>query len=350
MVQASRRARGVVAFGYDDFPLRTGDLDLRGDNSPPLEAVSATAEHFRVTAADVAGYGPVEGLPELRQAISEIFHVPASHVVVTAGGSEALHLALTCVADPGDTILSPRPAFPGFDQLASLSGLRIEHYAVPGSIPRTTGRPDIAATIVCTPHNPTGSLTPRGTEAIGRRGWMIWDISHTSLFGADADEFRCGLTETEILVCSLSKLLRLPGARLGCLIVGSPALVTAVSAAKTHFSMSASRPAQMLAEQVLRDPVTALEMKERQEQLSRRRERLQQEIEECPGLSVVPAAGGTHLLVRATQAENAWEWLRDGGLIGLPGVVFNDGYRSVRLCTAQPEETIQDAVDRIRAL
>ncbi|QKZ21082.1 pyridoxal phosphate-dependent aminotransferase [Streptomyces chartreusis] len=220
------------------------------------------ASRLQVTASDLSGYGPVEGLPELREALAEILHVRAADLIVTTGASEALQLSLTCMADPGDTVRTPRPAFPGFDQLASLSGLRIEHYTAPGDL-SWPEPPEVTATVICTPHNPTGVITSRTVLPTRTRGWTIWDISHTSLFGADADEFRHGLAESEILVCSLSKLLRLPGARLGCLISGSSALIRAVTAAKTHMSISAGLPGQMLALE-LRDPAMELEMKHRQ--------------------------------------------------------------------------------------
>ncbi|MGW6836298.1 pyridoxal phosphate-dependent aminotransferase [Streptomyces sp. NPDC054949] len=349
MLGVSRRAHDVVAFGYDDFPLREGDLDLRGDNSPPLESVTAAAARLRVSASDLCGYGPVPGLVELREALASVFRLTASQVVITCGASEALHLTLMCTTDPGDTIRTPRPAFPGFDQLASLAGLRIEHYPATSAVPRDP-RTAACATIVCTPHNPTGTLTPRSALPPDSSRWTIWDISHTSLFGEDADEFRRGLTGTEILVCSLSKLLRLPGARLGCLITGSEALVKAVVAVKTHVSMSAGRPGQLLAAEVLRDPATAECLARRQQALAHQRDLLQQAVERSPRLTVVPAAGGTHLLLGTTNGTDAWGVLRHAGLVGLPGVVFHDDAPSVRLCTAQPDDVIREAVNRIRTL
>src|SRR6266516_6601384 len=108
MPPLSRRVTGLVAYSYNDHPLDVGDLDLRGDNSPPLTTVGAVLRHLAVTADDTASYGPVPGEPVLRRALADIFGTLADQVIVTAGGSEALYLALTCLADPGDAISLPR--------------------------------------------------------------------------------------------------------------------------------------------------------------------------------------------------------------------------------------------------
>src|SRR6266850_1892504 len=59
------------------------------------------------------------GLPSLRRAIAENYrrlHAvdldPASEIVVTASGVQALNLGLRCVLDPGDEGLALTPAWP----------------------------------------------------------------------------------------------------------------------------------------------------------------------------------------------------------------------------------------------
>jgi aspartate/methionine/tyrosine aminotransferase len=349
-VRVSARGQGVVTFGYDDFPVAPVEADLRGDNSTPLAAVSAAIDLMPLTATDIAGYGPVAGVHELRASIGDIFHVPAAQVVITAGASEALNLALTCTADVGQTVSLPRPAFPGFEQIAGLAGLRVRHYSVPSDDEPPLVAADSAAVVICTPHNPTGRLTPHSEPPDGNAYWRIWDISHTSLFGPDADGFRGCLAASDILICSLSKLLRLPGARLGCMIVPAPELRDAVIAAKTHLSMSASRLSQVLALTVLQAPATPLELKERQERLTELREHLQSAVQASTRMTVVPAAGGTHLLVHTRTNQDPWQLLKDAGVVGLPGKLFNAQAPSVRLCAAQPTAVIDIAAARIRML
>jgi len=345
----SRHAAGLVAYGYDDFRVEAGDLDLRGDNSPPLSTVANILRRLDFTAHDLASYGPVPGEPPLRQALAGIFAAPADQIIVTAGGSEALFLALTCLAMPGDAVLLPRPAFPGYDQLAHLIGLRPMHYEVPGlSSPQPAGC--AAVRVVCTPHNPSGALTPRA--ALGRDDamWTVWDLCHVPLAGADLDDFRTGLGSREVLVFSLSKLLRLPGARVGCLVAGSPEVAAAATTVKTHLSMSTSRLSQRLAAQVLGDPAVRRAIATRHTRLSQLREQLHAAVQESTCLTAVPAGGGTHLLVHAKGGGAPWQILKDAGVVGLPGVVFNSPVPAVRLCTAQPVDVIEAAAKVVRTL
>lgn len=63
-------------------------------------------------------YTPALGLPELRQAIADFYRqrygveIPARRIVVTAGASAALTLALACLAEPGRKWLLPDPGYP----------------------------------------------------------------------------------------------------------------------------------------------------------------------------------------------------------------------------------------------
>lgn len=349
MVRVSNRGRGVVAFSYDDFPLGCGESDLRGDNSAPLTPAGAALAHMPLRADDIAGYGPIDGMPELRAAVANIFDVPTPHVLITTGASEALHLAFTCAADTGQSVRLPQPAFPGFDQLAALAGLQIRHYPVPGPGVFPAAHSDSALTVVCTPHNPTGVITAYSAPQ-DSASWRVWDISHTSLYGSDADDFRGRLAHDDIIICSLSKLLRLPGARVGFMIVPSPGLRDAIVAAKTHISMSTSRLSQVLALTVLQDPATAHELKDRQQHLTDLRERLQSAVAASTRLTAVPAGGGSHLLVEDREGHDPWQVLKEVGVVGLPGVVFGARTSCVRLCAAQPAAVIDVAAGRIQSL
>jgi aspartate/methionine/tyrosine aminotransferase len=348
MASLSRHAASLVAYSYDDFPVEVGDLDLRADTSPPLTAVSSILRQLAVTTDDVASYGPVEGEPALRQALADIFCARDDQVIITAGGSEALFLTLTCLADPGDAVLLPRPAFPGYDQLAHLIGLHPEHYPVPGPAP-AAGH-GAAVRVVCTPHNPTGVLTPRTALGHDDATWTVWDLCHMPLTGADLDDFRTGLGSCEVLVFSLSKLLRLPGARVGCLVAGSPELVAAATAVKTHLSMSTSRLSQRLAGQVLASAAARRQVAARHTSLAELREHLHAAMQESTCLTAVPAPGGTHLLVHAKGGGDPWQILKDARVVGLPGAVFNSSLPAVRLCTAQPVDVIEAAAKVVRGL
>ncbi|MFF5037566.1 pyridoxal phosphate-dependent aminotransferase [Nocardia salmonicida] len=339
----SHRAARLVAYSYDDFAVTTGQLDLRGDNSAPLSA--EFARPIALPTAGVAAYGEVQGEPRLRTALGELFGVRPDQVVVTAGGSEALSLALTSVTDPGDTVRIPRPAFPGFEQLAGVLGLRVQPYRATSEVLRRGTTP----IVICTPHNPTGLVTH--PDAAGRSGgWVIWDLSHMTTTGTGLADHTAGFGADDIAVFSLSKLLRLPGARVGCLIGTDPTLLDAVVRAKTHLSMSTSCLAQDLALRVLQDPACRHELATRTKLFGDYRAQLLAAVASSSTLRAVAAADGTHLYVETVDGADAWQRLADSGVVGIPGQVFNGSTREVRLCIAQPQQVIDDAATRVRAL
>ncbi|MFI7524506.1 pyridoxal phosphate-dependent aminotransferase [Nocardia salmonicida] len=343
MTTISRRALSVLAHRYDDYPVGTGQLDLRGDNSAPLSAEFARPMALPTTAT--AAYGDIRGEHRLRSVLAGLFGVHRGQVIVTGGASEALLLALTCTTDHGQRVRLPRPAFPGFEQLATLLGLHVVPYAVPGELPRRGSMP----MLVCTPHNPTGLVSDPAAVA-GPDGWVIWDLSHMTTAGTRIAEFTAGFGTGDIAVFSLSKLLRLPGARVGCLVARDPAFLTAAVRAKTHVSMSTSCLAQDLALRVLQDAAATTELTTRTKVFAEHRARMLDAVAVSTSLSAAPAVDGTHVFIETAEGTDAWQLLADAGVVGIPGPVFNGAPHGVRLCIAQPTELIDAAIDRIRRL
>lgn len=264
--------------------------------------------------------------------------------MITAGASEALTLALTCVGDPGDAVALPRPAFPGYDELAALLGLRVAHYDASGST-RIAGAPalqdaprddeaSVVARLIGSPHNPTGAVSARSRYRNKEQGdaWSIWDLSHAPLPAPESiartplGMFRDGLQGNEILVFSLSKLLRLPGARIGCLICADPQLIDTVTRVKTHLSMSTSRPSQILAARLLNDHQARADITAHHELITARRDLLQRAISASTCLRAPVAQGGSHLMLYSldpADSSDPWKTLKAAGFVGLPGSVFH---------------------------
>jgi aspartate aminotransferase len=92
----------------------------------------ATPPHV-VEAADRAArdgwtrYTPSAGVPALREAIAAKvgrlngYPVQPDQVVVTAGGIEAIYLAMLGVLEPGEEVLLPDPGWPNFRMMARLA-------------------------------------------------------------------------------------------------------------------------------------------------------------------------------------------------------------------------------------
>jgi aminotransferase len=121
-------------------------------------------------------YGPNKGLEPLRNAISQrilkkhgVEYDPASEIIVTVGGSEAIDLALRGILDPGDEVLVVEPCFVCYAPLVELAGgkavsvpTRIENnfkLTVEDFRDKVTDRTKLL--ILPFPNNPTGAVMTR---------------------------------------------------------------------------------------------------------------------------------------------------------------------------------------------
>ncbi len=135
-----------------------------------------TPEHIkeaacRSLAEGRTGYTSNAGIPELRDAIvakskreNGLDYSP-EQVVVTAGASEALHLALQTLVDDGDRVLVADPGFVSYSALAGLAGGRPEGLRLDDrlriDVEAAKERLDGAKVLVLnSPANPTGAVEP----------------------------------------------------------------------------------------------------------------------------------------------------------------------------------------------
>jgi aspartate aminotransferase len=119
-------------------------------------------------------YTPNAGIPELRAAVAEKFtrenQFPCSpaQVLVTAGGSEALHIAMEALVQDGDRVVFSDPGFVSYGALATIAG------GVPVAVPldetlhidveKTRAAVDGARILVInSPANPTGMVENEST-------------------------------------------------------------------------------------------------------------------------------------------------------------------------------------------
>jgi aspartate aminotransferase len=94
-----------------------------------------TPRHIRDAAIQAiqdgkTGYTTNNGIPELRTAISEKFRkengisCEPDQLIVTAGASEALHIVMQALVEPGERVLCPDPGFVSYAALATVAGGR----------------------------------------------------------------------------------------------------------------------------------------------------------------------------------------------------------------------------------
>ena len=230
-------AKKVEAAGRTVRYLNIGDPITFGFRTPPhlVEAVE------RAIRDGHNGYAPSVGIRPAREAVAAECQrrgmpLDPDRVVITAGTSEGIELALTALAGPGDEVLVPVPTYPLYTAVLAKIGARPVFYSTtpenqwlpdPGEIRRLIG-PATRALVVIDPNNPTGSTYP---ESVRRELLQIADEHNIPLL---ADEVYADLAfdgpvdaiakldpdAPVITFSSLSKAYLAPGWRSGWLAVG----------------------------------------------------------------------------------------------------------------------------------
>lgn len=85
---------------------------------PPESYASLMAKVAAESCAKAMQYGPTEGLPGVRNCITQVMaaegmEVDADSVLVTTGGQQAIDLVTKILIDPGDVIIAEGPTYPG---------------------------------------------------------------------------------------------------------------------------------------------------------------------------------------------------------------------------------------------
>jgi alanine-synthesizing transaminase len=162
-------ARAVEAAGTAVQYLNIGDPVAFGFNTPPhlIAAVERAMRDGRNT------YMPSPGIPEAREAVARDYQargvpVTADRVLITAGTSEGIEIALNAIADEGDEVLVPSPTYPLYTAvLAKIGATPVFYRKDPGNgwlpdvkeIERLI-TPATRALVVIDPNNPTGATYP----------------------------------------------------------------------------------------------------------------------------------------------------------------------------------------------
>ena len=222
----------------DDKPLI--NLSQAAPIAPPPEPMrEAMAEMIR-TRPEVHLYGPVLGLPALREAVaaktSSIYRgtVSTGQVAITAGCNEAFAATVATLAEPGDEVLLPTPWYFNHKMWLDMSGIRAVPLPTEASLAPdpTTARALITdrtrAIALVTPNNPGGveytSETLRAFRDLCREIGiaLIVDETYRDFHGADGPPHGLFVDpnwdDTLIHLYSFSKAYRLTGHRVGAIL------------------------------------------------------------------------------------------------------------------------------------
>jgi alanine-synthesizing transaminase len=158
-------------------------------------------------------------------------------VLITAGTSEGIELALNAIADEGDEVLVPSPTYPLYTAVLAKIGAVPRYYRTNPDdqwLPdldhmRSLITPRTRAIVSIDPNNPTGAVYPAATrraiiELADTHGLVILADEVYGDLGYDGDIPLLGTLDFEapiISFSSLSKAYLAPGWRAGWMVVGT---------------------------------------------------------------------------------------------------------------------------------
>ena len=228
-------------------------------------------------------YTPAAGLPDLREAIAAKtardsgLTVPASRVIVTNGGKQAVYQAFATIVDEGDEVLLPAPYWTTYPEAIKLAGgVAVEVFAGSDQNYRVTvdqleaARTERTKVLVfVSPSNPTGAVYPAdevraiGEWALEHGIWVIADEIYQNLVydgirAVSIVEAVPAMAEQTILVNGVAKSYSMTGWRLGWMI-GPEDAIKAAGNLQSHLSSNVSNISQRAALEALTGPQDEVE-------------------------------------------------------------------------------------------
>jgi aspartate/methionine/tyrosine aminotransferase len=231
-VELFTRARELEAQGRSIIHMEVGEPDFATPQTI-IDAGMSALQHGNVH------YTPALGIPALREAISGWYalryhvKIPPERIVVTAGGSGGLLLALGVLLSPGDEVLMGDPSYPcnrhfvraleGHAKLIATGPQ--DSYQLTADMVKQRWSPKTIAAMLASPSNPTGTMIADSemraiADVVQARGGrlIVDEIYHGLTYGFDATT-ALTISDEIFVLNSFSKYFQMTGWRIGWLVV-----------------------------------------------------------------------------------------------------------------------------------
>ncbi|WP_210505512.1 pyridoxal phosphate-dependent aminotransferase [Naasia sp. SYSU D00057] len=337
--------------------------------TPPDHVIRAAEEAYE---RGDTHYVANAGVPALREALavklreSNGIEADPAQVIVSAGGAQALHLALSMTVAAGDEVLIPDPGWPNYAMAVGLlQATPVRYRLTPeqGFVPRVDEllalmTPRTRVIILNSPSNPLGTVVPGDViEELVRFAerndiWLLSDECYDALtYGVEhVSPARFDRSGVVLSAFSFSKTYAMTGVRVGYLV--TPPEVAA-TAAKLQEPMIAcvNAPAQAAAVAALTGPQDQVEFM--RSSYAERRELAMAKLTEV-GIPFVEPRGAFYIWVdvSARTGGSVEDWavrlLERHQVAVAPGTAFGAGGEGwARLSLAADGDDIVRGIERI---
>lgn len=361
------RAKQLEAAGRSVVHMEVGEPDF----PTPEPVIEAGAAFIRTGAVY---YTPAGGLPALRQEIADWYKrrygvdVSPERIIVTAGASGALLLALGVLVNVGDEVLLPDPTYPCNRHFVRVFegiprgipvGADTNYQPTVDQITRQWSR-RVKALLVASPSNPTGTMLKDGeidrlAQCCAERGGrlIVDEVYHGLTYGCDAPT-ALQYSDDLFVVNSFSKYFNMTGWRLGW-VVAPKAFVRDIEKLAGNLFCCPPAPAQYAALAAFR-PETIEILEARRREFQMRRDFLLPELGKL-GFAVRAHPQGAFYIYADSSALTGDSFafartLLEEAAVGItPGVDFGDNApeRHVRFAYTVSREKLEEGVARIGA-
>jgi len=370
-VKASRiREIADVAFGME------GVLKLHfGESNVPTPAYIVAAA-TQAMAEGYTFYSENAGLPSLRQALAAKYRQlhqveldPASEILITASGVQALNVSIRCAIDPGDEAIVLSPNWPNGSEIIRMFG------GYPKEIPYIAGpdrftidfaaleaaiTPKTRLLLYTSPSNPLGWVaTVEEQQKLldfcrRHRLWLLADEVYERIYfeGPVAPSILrlCRRNDAVIVVQSFSKSYCMTGWRLGW-VVSRQDLVKKATQLNEFIVSHAPSMIQRAGETALKygeDDIQAMV-----EELHEKVAFCYEVLASIERVSIPKPQGSFYLFPRIDGLDDSFSFalslLKQHKVAVAPGIAFgNGGEGAVRLSCATDRSILEPAMERFR--
>ena len=359
------RARELEAAGRSIIHMEIGEPDFVTPQpviDAGISALSAGHTH----------YTPATGLPALRERIAAFYldrygvKVSPGRIVVTPGASAGLQLALALLVNSGDKVMMADPGYPcnrnyvyllNAEPVGIPVDARSGYQPTPEQVARCWSR-DVAALLLATPSNPTGTLLSLQTISrlydITRShgGSLIVDEIYHGLTYGVAAETALAVSDDLIVINSFSKYFGMTGWRLGWMVVPDDS-VSGIDKLAQNLFLAAPTMAQHAALAAFSDESIAI-LETRRQAFLERRDFLLPALRELGFDIPVTPDGAFYLYANCSRFSGdsyafSKQLLEDAGVAITPGVDFgnNQPQQHVRFAYTTSLENLHEGVRRL---
>jgi len=382
--RVAERTQHITGSVFEKFRPK---MDAKGDDlvklhigdayAPPPYRIPIDAEFTRGHPG-FHRYCDTFGIAPLREALSEKVRrdngldAGPEHILVTAGCTNALSVAVQTLVSPGEDVLLLSPYWPFFRGMVRLAGANVVEVPLYARLYQEPSL-DVGAEIerfvtprtvmlyLNSPNNPSGKVLTRkqleDVSAVARRH-DLWLVSDEAYDGMTFDGHEhvspggfAGMFERTLSMFTFSKVFMFSGLRIGYVVTGRPT-IEALNKVMVHQLYSPSTVAQ----QMMVEPVRT--MVQWSKRFVEHAERLRDMFLERTKVSPPVPDGAYYFFfslapyLRGRGYWGVFDACMEAGVSVAPGEDFGQGYEDyIRICFAgEPPDRLETAVERLNGV